>query len=145
MGGAYSGMGMGMGMGMGNRYGSGMQNRGDFFGTDTDSMGRFNEILEFNGFLLDRICDCSSSIYQRLKHVLLWLFELKDQIQRSHNASISDEERRELKKKIIKRMIVLGSLATIFFLWCIRSLYRQQRRKRLADWNRIFPSHKSAL
>jgi len=138
--GAYGGMGMGMGM---NRYG-GQQNRGDFFGPDTDSMGRFNEILEFNGFLLDRISDCSSNIYQRLKHILLWLFELKHHIQRSHNASISDEERQELRKKILKRMIVLGSLATIFFLWCIRSLYRRRKQKRLADWNRIFPSQ-SAL
>lgn len=147
---SYGGMGYGSRYGMGgmgyggmgmNRYGMNGQNgQSAFFSPDSDSMGKFNEILTFNGLLLDRIGEWSIDIYQRLKHILIWLFKLRDDLKRINDKSLSEKERRELRMMIIKKMIAMGSLATFFLMWCMRSLQRRRAKQRLAQWNRLFPS-----
>lgn len=140
---SYGSYGSSYGGGMGmNRYG-GRGGDAEFFGPTTDSLSKFNEILAFNSYLLDQIYNSSVNIYQRLKHIVMWLLELKQALQRAQHAT-SDAERRELRGKILKRMTVLGGLASLFLLWCVRSLQRRRKRQMIADWQKIFPRN-SAL
>jgi len=139
--GSCGGYGSSMYGGSMNRYGS--RQDSEFFGPTVDSLSRFNEILDFNSYLLDQIHDRSVNLYDRLKYILTWLFELKDVIRKSSAAF--GEEKRELRRQIMKRMVAIGSLAALFLLWCVRTLQRRRKRQMLNDWARIFPTNKASL